>query len=154
MREKRRCKYKSNINYTCIWLGQNHTNDGVELELHTLLILQSALGGGWKENIMFVPVYHPGSSCRYSLNRKHGGAELSDRHCVEEKEWEGEGEVFWSSRKSNGMFLIAQLISPVGTLNETWRLINKVYTGFPVRKFGENHVGQITAKDCTVTESL
>ena len=46
------------------------------------------------------------------------------------------------------------LISPVGTLNEMWRLMNKMCTGCWVRKFGENRVGQITARDCTVMEGM
>ena len=46
------------------------------------------------------------------------------------------------------------VISPVGALNEIWQLINKMYTGFSVQKFGENHVGQNTAKDCPVMESM
>ena len=54
------------------------------------------------------------------------------------------------------------VISPVGTLNEMWSLMNKMYTGRSVRKFGVYwHLGtniwrnlrQITAKDCTVVES-
>ena len=46
------------------------------------------------------------------------------------------------------------VINPVGTLNEMWRLMNRMYTGYSITKFGENHVGQITAKDCTAMESM
>ena len=44
------------------------------------------------------------------------------------------------------------VISPVGTLNEMWRLMNKMCTGCSVRKFGD--VGQIMAKDCTVMKNV
>ena len=47
------------------------------------------------------------------------------------------------------------VISPAGTLNEMWRLKNEMCTGVSVvQKFGENHVGRITAKGCTVMERI
>jgi hypothetical protein len=83
---------------------------------------------------MFVPIYHAGSSCRCSLNRKLGGGELSVGSTLCRRKG------LRRRRRSRLVFteierqvLDRPVISPVGTLNEIWGLINKMYIGFSVQ---------------------